>query len=409
MAITIKSIPADFGSLHDDLWFVVSSTNAQLDNFKYVFDVNVSGSLVARVKNTPNPSGEGSYGIFNAAPIVRNYLTNYFEPSGTTVLQHTSDRIKIDYTIQFGEEVSGTLTTNLASGAYSGYNSYPPLFFDSILTLGGGDGDLLLSTQYENLLLGNYKDQWLTDRNKDNIELIYGKRLFISWLKDLYPAATVEIQKINEDGSNSGASSTGASVSLTGEFSLFNFSAANINDYLASTFISEPTYGYKVRLNFGGGINSNWLTIIHVCYERTNPVNVHFLNQLGGWDSFGFNLINKRSTDFERKSFRRAAYQLDGYDMRNIDGFNRFNEGTINFSTQHKDGYRLISDYITENDYHWLAQLVGSPLVYLEIRGAYFPIIIKTNNYTYKLDKSDQLFNLEIDIEISKYNNSQYR
>jgi hypothetical protein len=406
MAITVLSEPADFASLHDDMWFVVESDNVAIEDFKYVYDVYVSGKLVARVKNNPAPSGEGSYGIFNSAPIVRNYVNNYFEPSGNSVLQCTSDQIKVVYQVAFGEEASGIIT-NPVSGAltYSGYNFYPPLFFDGILLLGNG-GDLILSDQYDNLLISNYANDWLTERNIQSVDLIFGKRMYISFLSTTYTQAAVEVQKISETG-DIGSAASGALLSID-EFSLWDLSAARINEYLGSTFITEDDYGYKVRLVFSD-IESNWVTIKHVCYDRTNPVNVHFLNRLGGWDSFGFNLINKRSTQFERRSFQRAAYQLSGSDMTNTDQYNRFNEGKINFSTQHVDRYKLISDYISENDYHWLAQLVASPLVYLEVGGAYFPITVIDNNYEYKLEKSDMLFNLELNIEVGKYNNSQYR
>lgn len=408
MAISVLSSPANFASLHDDLWFVVSATNVTVDNFKYVFDVYVSGDLVARSKVDPAPSAENLYGIFNAAPIVRNYVTNYFEPSGNSMQKCTSDNIKVVYSISYGEEVSGTLTPNTGGTIlYEAYNFYPPLFFDSILTLGNG-GDLVISDQYENLLLSNYANDWLTDRDLNNYEVIYGSRAFISFLLTSYTGyESIEIQKINEDGTNNGASQTGAFAN-TNDFILFDLSAAAVNEYLGTEFITENDYGYKVRLNLSD-VDTNWVTIKHVCYDRTNPVNIHFLNRLGGWDTFGFNLINKRSTRFDRKSFRRAAYQLSGDEMRNNDDFNRYNEGKINFSTQHLDTYKLISDYISETDYTWLAQLVASPLVYLEVRGAFFPVTITDDNFEYKLEKSDMLFNLEMNIEVGKYNNSQYR
>lgn len=407
MAITINSVPAPFASLHDDAWFVVSSDNATTDNFKYIFDTYVSGDLVSRVKIVPAASAENSYGVFNPAPIVRNYMTNYFKPVEGSVLQHSSDEIKVNYNIRFGEEVSGVLTTNEASGTYSGYNYYHPLFFDGILLLGGGEGDLLLSDQYDNLLISNYADDWLTERNIDRIELIPTKRVFISFLSNEVSGGRIEIQKISESG-NIGASVTGDLISFSGEFNLFEFGLSSVNDYLGSEYILEEDYGYKVRLNYDG-ISSNWLTFVHVCYDRTNPVNVHFLNRLGGWETFGFNLINKRNTEFNRRSYRRAAYQLSGDQMTNNDVYNRYNESTVNFSIEHRDSYRLISDYIREEDYTWLAQLLASPIVYLEVRGAYFPIIITDNNFEYRLEKSDQLFNLEMNIEVAKYNNSQYR
>jgi hypothetical protein len=95
--------------------------------------------------------------------------------------------------------------------------------------------------------------------------------------------------------------------------------------------------------------------------------------------------------------------------MQNVDTYNRYNETTLNYAIQHKDKYHLISDYVTEQDYDWLQQLVSSSIVYMEVLGAYFPVTIISNNYSYKMTASDKLFNFEIDIEVGKYINSQFR
>ena len=102
MAITINSQPATFPSMHEDLWFVASSNNVGTTNFKFVYDIYINGSQVSRNKIFPSPSADGSYGVFNASPVVRSYVTNYFEPSGTTVLMASNDKIKVDYQVRIG-------------------------------------------------------------------------------------------------------------------------------------------------------------------------------------------------------------------------------------------------------------------------------------------------------------------
>jgi hypothetical protein len=162
MAITIQSSPATYASMHDDLWFVASSTNVGETSFKFVYDVYVNGSQVSRTKVFPAPSAEGSYGIFNSSPMVRSYVTNYFEPSGSSILVASNNKIKVDYTLQIGEEyVSGgnlVTTLNMASGALSAYNYYPPLFADIFFV--NNDTPLVLSDYYENLLIENFTDDW---------------------------------------------------------------------------------------------------------------------------------------------------------------------------------------------------------------------------------------------------------
>ena len=169
MAITILDTPAAYSSMNDDLWYVASSTNSGTTNFKFIVDVYVDGALVGRSKVFPSPSG--SYGVYNASPIVRSYVTNYFEPSGTSILVASNNKLKVNYIVAVGEEVSGVTTANMASGSFSAYNFYPPLFADILAT--NAEIPLVLSDYYNNLLIENFSDDWLTERN-EVVDIEYG-------------------------------------------------------------------------------------------------------------------------------------------------------------------------------------------------------------------------------------------
>jgi hypothetical protein len=93
--------PPSYSSAHDSLWYVVSSADSTETNFKYVFDVQIGGATVATVKNFPD---EGGYGVFDAAPIVRNYFSSGFSTSGSSLLQYADGFLHVDYTIIFGVE-----------------------------------------------------------------------------------------------------------------------------------------------------------------------------------------------------------------------------------------------------------------------------------------------------------------
>jgi len=394
--------------MHTDLWFVSSSTNSGTTNFKFVYDVKVNNSLVARSKVFPDVSG--NYGVFNAAPIVRAYTSNYFEPSGSSILVASNNKMKVDYVIEVREEVSGSIAVLPdASGSFSAYNYYPPLFADIIDI--GNELPLVLDDYYENLLVANYSDNWLTDRDFDKIEMEFGDQCFISYFRKTTGgtySATIDV--VNAAGTIT-STYTGA-LTLSGEFNLFSLQAAAINTFAGSTLINENTYGYHVYINYSAGASSfvsKKVKVKQVCYPKYRQYNIHFLNRLGGWDTMKFALVNKRNTEFTRSSYRRSEWQLSGSTMSNVDSYNRYNETTLNYSIQHKDRIHLISDWVSENDYEWLAQLVGSSICYVEVLSAYFPCVITSNTYDYKLAASDKLFNFEIDIEVGKYINSQYR
>lgn len=402
MAITINDTPSLYASAHDDLWFVSSSTNSGTANFKYVYDVIINSVLVARSKVFPDPTG--SYGIFNASPIVRTYLTNYFEPSGSSILVATNNKLKVNYTIQIGEEVGGVVTTNLANGNFSAYNFYPPLFADILAVK--YNTPLVLSTYYDNLLIDNFSDDWLTERDTDEVVIEYGDNFYATYFRVTAGSYIAYCDVVNESGSV--VSTYSNAITLTGEFNLFNLQAGHINSWAGSTLITESTYGYDFYLVLGVG-QSRKIKLRQKCYPKYKQYNIHFLNRLGGWDTMKFALVNRRTSEFQRSTYRRNDWQLGAGVMSNVDSYNRYNETALNYAIQHKDKYNLKSDWVSEQDYTWLGQLVSSSIAYIEVQGAYFPITISSNNYTYKLFNADKLFNFEIDIEVSKYINSQFR
>jgi hypothetical protein len=404
MAITINSTPATYPSMHEDLWFVASSTNVGVTNFKFVYDVYIDGAQVSRNKIYPSPSAEGSYGVFNASPMVRAYVTNYFEPSGGSVLVASNNKIKVDYQVRIGEEVSGAVITNLASGNYSAYNYYSPLFGDIFTE--NGNVPLVLSNYYDNLLIENYTDDWLSDRDNSNITIEYGDQFFITFLKITGGAYKLWVQPTNEDETFGTAVS--GSLTMAGEFNLFNFQAAAINTWAGSDIITQSTYGYNVYITLGAAV-TRVLRFRQVCNPKYRQYNLHFLNRLGGYDTMAFRLVNRRRSEFQRTSYRRNPYQLSNGQMTNIDTYNKYNETTYNFAIQHSDYYNLTADWLDDQDYAWLAQLVASPIVYMEVQGAFFPITIRNTNYQYKYQIADGLFNFDLEIEVGKYLNSQYR
>lgn len=408
MAITVQSSPAAYSSMHDDLWFVSSSSNVGQTTFKFVYDIYVSGALVNRVKVFPNPSAEGSYGVYNASPVVRAYVTNYFEPSGTSILVASNDKVKVDYTYSIGEEyVSGGATisnTNLASGALSAYNFYQPLFTDILSAK--NNSPITLSTYYNNQLTSNFTDNWLTERDVDNINVEYGDKFYATYLKVSAGTYSFWTDVVNQAGTVTDTAS--GNITLTGQMNLFNLSAASINVWAGRTLISSSAYGYKCYLKLAG-VSSRKISITQKEYVKFRQYNLHFLNRLGGWDTMGFYLANKRSTQLNTTSYRKPSYRLTGTSMSNVDVYNRYNESLTKYVVQHTDKYHLTSDWVTEQDYDWLSQLVASPNVYMEVQGGYFPVTITTSNVDYKLVASDKLFNFEIDIEVSKYTNSQFR
>jgi hypothetical protein len=220
MAITVESSPASYSSAHDSLWFVVSSSNSTQTNFKYVFDVQVDGKTVATVKNFPD---SGGYGIFDAGQIIRNYFSSGFSTSGYNLLQYADGFLHVDYTVKYGEEYGGTTYTNLNSTNEKAWNYSLDPFHTSIST---------------------YANKFLTTRDRTAGQVITGEKFYITYFNADSANVTATIQKLKEDGTNDGTSSTGSGLS-TAHGLILDLSPFAINTYLGTTFITASTYAYR--------------------------------------------------------------------------------------------------------------------------------------------------------------------
>lgn len=391
MAITIQSTPEAYPSMHDDLWFVVSSNNTAQVNFKYVYDVYINNTLIVRIKSFADPSS--GKGLFNAANVVRNYWASYFKPAtAASVWAYTGNDIYVPYEIRFGEEYNGTLFTNLASGTYRAFNFYNPLFRNP-------------STSY----FQPFVSKFLTNRDKSTIQCGITERLFVGWMNQAASTTnlTFTVQKYLPGGAADGSPVT-SNAQSTSSFVLLDASPAAINATLNSNLITATTYQYGFKINYGG-TSSDELKVMVACTSRFEPVSLHFLNQLGGYDTFGFRAVNRQTNAFERKQFERANWQLNNNAMQQYDAFNRMYEGSNVYAVNQSVSFRLQSDYLNEQDYTWLNELIGSPEVYLSNGGYYYPVAIKTANWDEKIRNADKMFNMNLEVDYGRKLNSQYR
>jgi hypothetical protein len=394
MAITVNNTPGAFQSFHEDMWYVVTSDNIAQTSFKYVFDVYINSVLVARIKSFPQPTTDK--GLFNVAPIIRNYWESYFQPATSqTAFNHTGSGNMVSFTIQFGEDYAGTIYTNLTSSAGTGYNYYPNISEGK----GAFDG-----TWFENGYAGV---NLLTKRDLTQLQTNQsGNRLFISM--NNFTSGVVYDWKLNVTRSNGNDTTGGTFVDVSG-IAVIDISPVAINNYLGGTFISSATDSYVVGFEELGVGTQAEVTVTKICQPRHTHIPLHFLNSLGGYDTMIFTLVNRESRNIERKSFEQIDWQYRSNDMFRYNQYNVFNGGAVQFNTQHTITYKLTSDWLTLTDYTWLRDLIASPEVYMENSGTFIPIKITTSQWTQKKQYVDKVYNLELDIEFGSKEFSQYR
>jgi hypothetical protein len=386
MSITLIN-PSGYPSAQDNLWSIAYSSNSGQVDFKYVFDVFVDGVQLVRTKVFPEPSNGRGY--FDAMPIVKNEITYaWFQPVSTTFNQEmtltASDTIneKI-YQLRVGEDYSGTTYLNLVSGNVTTYNYSAPLF------------------KRRQINIGQKLNNWLTNRPLF-IKAKLTDKILIPLFTDSFRWINIKIY--NQSNSLLTNSITNF-TSTTKKYVELDIGAIAINQKIFQSF-SEAKY-YTVQLLNASSIGSATVLsdLIQVnidCNPNYTPINLHFINAYGMFDTARFNLASRLTMDVERKTFEQRNYTFNNSSVDYYDANNVYNESKINYGSKSNHSYKLTMDFPSDAEYQWLAELIVSPQIYAEIDGNYYPISIKSNNYEYSTYTNNKLKVLEIDIDLNQ-------
>lgn len=195
-------------------------------------------------------------------------------------------------------------------------------------------------------------------------------------------------------------------------FTLATFDNATITD--------NHLYNFKLQYSFFGTprvIGQVWYKGLNSC-SLFNNYRIKFLNKQGSWSYWNFNMDSKQTTTINRTEYKRP----NQYDYTPACSGNKYStsklRGSAILSSNVVETFTMNTDWISEDDYKFLGQLVSSPEVFvyydrntLKVRssqlglegydvpgdnGHNIPIIITDNSYEYKTTNRDKLFNLTI-------------
>jgi len=163
---------------------------------------------------------------------------------------------------------------------------------------------------------------------------------------------------------------------------------------LATAGITPPTGAYDYRVSVGVKVALLYFAATEtITFKIVNHCDgaqrVHFLNRWGGFDSYTF-------TGFNTSSVKPSSTQYEKY-LRN--GFTPKDRGA---QAQYRDVVQrmtLNSDILSQDESEWLAELVGSPVAYMETAGQLIPITIDDERFVY--DNQNKLGSLTLAIRLA--------
>lgn len=397
MAITIQATPAAYSSIQSDLIYTVAEVAHTADpitypNYKFVGDVYIGATLVARIKKVPDPITR--IGIFNIGQVVRNYIATTFNPTANTLVAQTlgDGEFRLSVTMKFGEEYSYTTYTNLtADSARVFFNNY--------------NGRLIGATSS----LTSLVDKALTNRPYATPVRCDSAFNFIPFMSSDTDAFTIRVKSY--DYSNTLVTSLNSTItpSSANQLHIINASKTAIN---ASSpgMINDSIKFYTVQFdtpNIGDDVTYRFNM---TCEPTYDIYTLHFLNKYGGFESKDFIKVSRKTISIEKKDFGKLPYTVDISGVVSYKNANKvYNESRSVYSSQYKEKMTLNSDLLTDAEYTWLEELVLSPMVYIEDGGYFFPVVIAETNYEPKKVVNDELTNLTLNIEYGDQLNAQFR
>lgn len=373
--ITNLISPSGEPSIQDNLWHIANSDNSGSTDMKFVFDVYKGEEQLVRVKVFPDPTNGKGY--FDASPIVKNEISfGWFVPNATGVELSTpseSGEIALTYQIRVGEDVSAVTTTNLASGNVKAFNYTPTLF------------------KRRQATYAQYVNKWLTNRPK-YASLTLTERLMIA----ARSGGDMFISTYNY--SNALVLNDDMGITNT-KITQYDLSPSAINETYGSTIIDSNIKYYDVYFSNN---SSDKFRVNLDCSPIYTPINLHFMNALGMFDTARFKLASKLTMDLERKSFEKPDYRFGASAVTYYNSNNVYHETKINYGSKAMWSYNLTMDYPTDAEYQWLAELILSPLIYMELDGNYYPVTIKDTNYEYSTYNTNKLRVLTLNVDVNQ-------
>lgn len=389
----INSQPNNWQNVYNELVFGLESTNASAAGFQFLVDINVSGQTnpVARL-TFPKQPGVDTVDV-DVSEVLRNYVSYDFQSYNSSGIKHCTNS-KVDYWVDFGEvrnNASGipTIYPNLANFYSSGSNAHSTnAIFDFL------DWSKTAFIDYD--VCDPTLSGLTLNQNTYQEKLRQGEERFLTVYDSLGNFDLITIQVLDKN-QNVIIQSTAGFTPFASIVSVNVANSGNSTGYYKTVYdtaFSDPNAVYyrvigKTSVDGGYALFTRTFLIDTSC-QKYDPIRLHWLNNLGGFDAYTFTKVSRNFTDIERKMFKK--FQPLNYPKT-------FRAKT-DYYTKFTDTIQINSDGLTDAEWIGLKELVLSPVVMMEYGATYIPVNIKETNYEEKQYVNDrQISSLSLTLE----------
>ena len=383
MAITIVNTPADYVPVNNNVIWTGTSTNVAQPQFKYLVDIVIGATTVYRYKIKAEPGAVGLL-VVDVSRTLRNYLTKNLYPLTSVAGIEKGNESYLEYDIQIGEEyeVAGVIfqDPNLANATHYVFNAALS-YVDFV--------DYLPSTYLDTKFLTN------APRVQDTFLEGWGALHFLidtaNTLREMiittYLGGVLQNTYVITNAATSQYWMIACGVDAINNIDPARFTVPPVQPIINNT-IDE--YRVKFSTTLGGLSEEFTFNIKETCNDN---VRVHWLNRLGAYDFFDFELSARDSYSVERQTMKQVP---DVVDSTGVVTYSKQDRQTLDYWVKEKRTTALTSNWISGEQSEWLKDMLSSQDIYLEIGGELIAVNIDTTNYDVKYEDRDELFLLEV-------------
>ncbi len=405
MAITISSTPSLVMPVYNPMYFDVTSSNITQPNFKYLFDIYDFTGFLTQIQLLPRPVTSNA--IFSPARVLESTVS--YDMNIQNIIQGSASTNNFNvYSIQFGEEY-GPLS---AVTQYTGLTAVTSFIFNGVLQY-----EQIPSWDWTQYLIGSAQTVtalFLTRQPRNGV-----------YIKETTDRATLAMLNNDLTVSNklvisvhhASGSSTTTKVALSGHgitVPNINFIPTgiwNINNIpnslrqsgvLTGDIIDitrDDFYDVFIQNSLNNRASESMRYIIDDRCSMYQPVRVQFLNSLGGYDYFNFNLVSRKTLNVTRNTYKKNL-PIPNYSI-----------GDREKSVLDIDGnivYELNSDWVTNEESEWMEELLKSINInIIDSNGNAFPVLIQEGSVEIQKSINNRLMQYAFNFETAYTINGQ--
>jgi hypothetical protein len=419
MAVTITNTFNDVVALQKPLVLTASSTNTSESKFRYVMTVDVNGVEVVKVKQQANAGGDVHFDLYQ---IIKDYFETKYLDGGTEIHKIITtvdgDDTALFVELNVYEEYATSATTDPTEYPSTGNATDSFLVINSTFQFTDGVTPTLAGVyEFNN---DTTEIQWLTNmptRLKTRPGEYQTAAILASDFRGavstslrysitFYEADGTQISTANITRTTIGMANFVATKSAVNAGVLYQFipiGYQNLEDQSFNTSIRPSTqanlayYTINIFDNSGDYITKTYRFDIAEC-SRYTPIQLAWVNSLGAWDYYTFELASLKKLNIQRETFRKP---FGNWGAGATYTYSQYESGDTIYKIEADKQYTVNSDWLNDSDFEWLQELLMSKEVqFVNENGDFTPVIITDTDYEFKQDVNNKLNNLQLTFKL---------